>query len=465
MKRILSLLLSLLMILSLTLSMTACFDELGGDSTGENGGETGENGGETGENGGETGENGGETGESGGDTGNNGGDTGNNGGDTGENGGKSGGEPEETLPPTITQNPTEIKYELSEDGTYYIVTGVRYLGPKLVIPEEHEGKPVKEIAENAFESNLLREIVLPDSITTIRDGAFDDCYAIARATLGKNLTTVEGYSLFYCPLAEVYNRSAFTAEEIRNTLHLEVRNIYSDTEGASKVSYTDDFLVYTDGNEKTVYGYLGIKTNLAIPEGTTAIADQAFMDYRGRIYTVTMPDTVTSIGRYAFAWCTGLRSIRLSAVLTEIQCYTFQQCQKLTGIELPAGLKNIRDHAFTLSGLKRVVIPDGVKSIEQSAFESCPLESVTLGSNTTSIGTEAFRGTNLKSITLPVTLKSIRGKAFQGCNELTAVIFEDASGWIVSEQTVDPAVLSDPAKAAEALTQTYVQNHWQKETV
>ena len=42
------------------------------------------------------------------------------------------------------------QYSLSEDGTYSIVTGVRNLGPKLVIPEEHEGKPVKEIAENVY---------------------------------------------------------------------------------------------------------------------------------------------------------------------------------------------------------------------------------------------------------------------------------------------------------------------------
>lgn len=96
-----------------------------------------------------------------------------------------------------TKEPSKgLEYTLSENGTYYIVTGTGILDdPDVVIPSEHEGLPVTEIAERAFENSAVTSLVIPESVTHIGNLAFNGCASLKSITLPKTLSVI-GWSIF-----------------------------------------------------------------------------------------------------------------------------------------------------------------------------------------------------------------------------------------------------------------------------
>ena len=117
-----------------------------------------------------------------------------------------------------------------------------------------------------------------------------------------------------------------------------------------------------------------------------------------RIYASDLGN-ITSIGTYAFGFCTSLTSITIPASVTSIGNSAFYNC----------------------TSLESVTIPDSVESIGNSAFRICSrLTSITIPASVTSIGTYAFNScTSLTSITIPNSVTSIGDSAFQNCTSLT----------------------------------------------
>lgn len=105
-----------------------------------------------------------------------------------------------------------------------------------------------------------------------------------------------------------------------------------------------------------------------------------------------IPDTVTSVGNYAFYNCDGLSNITISNSVKNIGKSAFYGCKKLTSVSILEETTNIGDYAFRYcSNLTNVTIPDNVKSIGIDAFDGCSsLTSVTIPNNITSIGYSAF---------------------------------------------------------------------------
>jgi hypothetical protein len=86
----------------------------------------------------------------------------------------------------------------------------------------------------------------------------------------------------------------------------------------------------------------------------------------------TVPNTVTSIWRVAFAACTGLTSVTIPNGVTRIDRSTFTGCVGLTNVGLPNSLNSIGDHAFSdCTGLTSVTFPESLVSVEDSAFAGC----------------------------------------------------------------------------------------------
>ena len=165
------------------------------------------------------------------------------------------------------------------------------------------------------------------------------------------------------------------------------------------------------------------------------IGSRAFED-NTTIISITIPDSVTTIGFSAFENCSNLTTVTFgeNSQLTSIGDYAFSGCSNLTSITIPDNVTTIGNYAFTgCSSLTSITIPDSVTSIGDYAFSGCSnLTSITIPDNVTTIGDYAFYGcSSLTSITVPNNVTTIGTSAFYGCDNLT--IYCEAtskpSGW------------------------------------
>ncbi|MBO7496537.1 MAG: leucine-rich repeat domain-containing protein, partial [Salinivirgaceae bacterium] len=165
---------------------------------------------------------------------------------------------------------------------------------------------------------------------------------------------------------------------------------------------------------------------ITIPNSVTSIGGFAFSGCTG-LKTVTIPESVTSIGSSAFYGCNRLTSVTIPNSVTSIGYATFDGCRGLTSVTIPNSVTSIGNSAFYgCSGLTSVTIPNSVTSIGSWAFNGCSgLTSVTIGNSVTSIGEEAFQFCfALTSVTIPESVESIGDDAFDGCEIKTSLIIE-----------------------------------------
>ena len=165
-------------------------------------------------------------------------------------------------------------------------------------------------------------------------------------------------------------------------------------------------------------------TNLTIPSGVTAIGKDAFFRCSG-LTSLTIPSSVTSIGEFAFSGCSGLTSLTIPSSVTSIGDAAFYGCSGLTSLTIPSSVTEIGRSAFYgCSGLTSLTIPSSVTEIGIGAFSDCSgLTSLTIPSSVTSIGDAAFEGcSGLTSLTIPSSVTSIGDAAFSGCSGLTSLV-------------------------------------------
>ena len=184
------------------------------------------------------------------------------------------------------------------------------------------------------------------------------------------------------------------------------------------------------GNEVEVYAYQGTETQVNVPEEfdgkkVTRIGEYCFSNYENKtsITKVTLPNTVTSIGKGAFNGMSALTSVNVPDGVTKIAKETFLGCSALKKVELPRGITSIGETAFQNTGITEILIPCGVKTIESNAFNSCKnLESVLIPDSVDTIGTAAFIGcVKLKEAVVGNGIKNIPQTLFDGCTALTTI--------------------------------------------
>ena len=139
-------------------------------------------------------------------------------------------------------------------------------------------------------------------------------------------------------------------------------------------------------------------TNITIPESVTKIGNYAF--YESALTSINIPNSVTTIGDDAFYRCWDLRCVTIPNSVTEIGDGAFYGCKELTNITIPESVTTIGDFAFNESALTSINIPNSVTEIGNHAFERCrKLTSITISESETKIGYHAFEGcTALTSI-------------------------------------------------------------------
>jgi hypothetical protein len=169
--------------------------------------------------------------------------------------------------------------------------------------------------------------------------------------------------------------------------------------------------------------------NVTIPDSVTAIGGYAFY-WCIRLTSVTIPDSVTSIGDCAFSNCYSLTTFLGKYASSDNRCLIVDGVLNsfasagLTTYTIPDSVTSIGDYTFNqCAGLTSVTIPDSVTSIGTASFANCTnLTSVIIPNRVTSIGNNAFLyNESLTSITIPDNVISIGNFAFDGCKSLASV--------------------------------------------
>lgn len=258
------------------------------------------------------------------------------------------------------------------------------------------------------------------------------------------LFTGSGYSV-----GKIYLKGAMTGDGSENEMTIVWENGTYQSDVANipeKIIYENVEYTVTSIGERALCGYKGL-TSVTIPKTVTAIANTAFQGCRNLtsvkvesgnttydsrdncnavIETNTntliagcsntvIPNSVTSIGAFAFYQCDGLTSIDIPNSVTTIGECAFGGCSGLTSVTIPNTVTSIGDYTFgACTHLTSVTIPNSVKSIGNWAFSSCvTLPSVTIPNSVTSIGDYTFAYCyDLTSVTIPSSVSNIGNWAF-----------------------------------------------------
>jgi len=141
--------------------------------------------------------------------------------------------------------------------------------------------------------------------------------------------------------------------------------------------------------------------------------------------SVTIPESVATLGYRAFGLCAGLKAITLPSGLDSIPGGAFDSCTGLTRVTIPGSVTFIGGWAFSLcTGLTSVTIPDSVSIIGDSAFYRTGLTNLTVPNRVATIGNNAFQYCDsLTSVIIGSGVTSIGSYAFSACTNLGGVYF------------------------------------------
>ena len=283
------------------------------------------------------------------------------------------------------------------------------------------GTGVKEIGIDCFAGTALTEVIIPDNVVSVYQGAFMNCPELQKVAVGNGVTAI-GYQAF---------------------------------NNCDKL------------------------TDVSIGKSVVSIGDHAFFDCDG-LKTITIPFNVTYLGNAAFFHCDSLETAVIGNGVTSLmsddryrprdnwgirddRSGTFEGCKSLKKITIGTGVKEIGIDCFAGTALTEIIIPDNVVTVFAGAFMNCSeLQKVVVGNGVTSIGDEAFNNCDkltdvsigksvisignyaffdcdgLRIITIPSNVTSLGKAAFYHCNSLETAVIGNGVTSLMSDYRYSP---------------------------
>lgn len=315
---------------------------------------------------------------------------------------------------------------------------------------------VTQIGERAFENaSALPSITLPSGLTVLSTHTFNFCSSLKSVTLPQNLTTIGEGAFMRCTVLDSITLPA-------SLLSIASWAFYA-CDSLSSIVIPDKTLsigghaFYECGNLKSVTIGQKLKTlpersfaacdlrAINIPDNITSLGEGVF-ENNGKLRSVRFSSALTEIPENAFYYCRSLDSVYLPSGVTSIGKWAFAYCDSLHVISIPQSLTSIHAEAFNYTKsiydvtinapqlfnqeggissifgkqVKRYVLGDAFTSIGDSAFIGCDgLQEIVLGPNVTTIGKNAFANlAELRTVVLSDGVESIGEGAFANCPKL-----------------------------------------------
>ena len=332
-------------------------------------------------------------------------------------------------------------------------------------------RTVKRIQSTNFERNgYLIEIQIPNPVTTFEDGCFSQCTALGRIQLPTGLSHINNAMFNGCSSltsilipegVERIDQYAFSycqnlkSVELPSTLKTISKNAFSQCPNLEEINVSlknallksENGILYSkNGDELQLYPVGKRNNSFYTPSTVKTIFSNCFYNNK-YLQTITITDSVESIGKGAFEGCINLKSINIKGQITCIEALTFANCKMLESIEFPQTLTKIDETAFkdcmalktinlphsvqdlgkgVFSGCKSlqfIQLPNAIRSLPEEAFSNCSaLTRIQLAPSLTSIGDRAFRYcVNLLQFSFPDSLTSIGEEAFDHCSKLSSI--------------------------------------------
>lgn len=237
---------------------------------------------------------------------------------------------------------------------------------------------VTSIGLCAFEvCKKLESVTIPDSVTEIGNSAFSRCYELKYVTISNNVTKIGETAFYYCTklesviipdsVTEIGNEAFAGCQELKNvTVPDGLRFLSTVFNKCGNLVDDNGFRIVG----KVLCGYFGKECDVTVPRGISRINDGAFRPADSFLRSVTIPNSVTSIGEYAFYNCEKLESVTISDSVTEIGEHAFCLCKNLKSIVIPDSVKTVGQTAFYHTGIESLVV-EGAASIQKYAFSGC----------------------------------------------------------------------------------------------
>lgn len=279
-----------------------------------------------------------------------------------------------------------LEYTRVDDG-YAVSATEGYAGVNVVIPEEYNGMPVTEVAENAFSGcTSMKTLRIPDSVKRVGRGALSGCTSLESIVLpfvGASVDTPVG----------VNNKG--------------MAHMFGLSGGSS---WAKDY---------------GLK-QVTVTDAATVIPNGAFEGMTSLQY-VNLGENITEIGARAFSNCSNLVSVTLPEKCVSIGAYAFANCSK-AAITVKGAITALGSYSFSNSGITAITLGEGITSIPDNCFYGSSLRSIVLPSSVTSVGSAAFRNcTRLTGVTVN-SVVTLRSSAFSECSALTNDSLHFSSG-------------------------------------
>ena len=254
------------------------------------------------------------------------------------------------------------------------------------------------IGESAFYGcTSLSDINIPNNVEYLGEGAFAMC-PLKQFTFSRNLKTYNHPFLYHNYQSNTTAGSSILEtviwdceNEINLSYSVYYAGSYRDCKGLAYAWYYD--------NPRTLLSNI---SNIEFGESVTSIPD--YLCQYTKIKEITIPNTITSIGDYAFYRCSSLTSITIPNSVNSIGKNAFQSCSSLTSVTIPNSITEIKEHTFSYcTGLNTITLGENISSLESCAFYDCSSLYMVYSQNPVppTLGINVFSGTKIGVIYVP----------------------------------------------------------------